>query len=193
MYIKNFTYVDENSDYDYKEIYLKNLSSKEIVSDNNYIFIPLDGHNLRHNSVMRSKYCLVNIDCSDWKNYFNFERNIKKENELFYDVLGVREDEEFIFLNRNFASPPDIFVKPINISTNYRIIEMKIIDNFTIFDWCKVLEKTKAIITVETSLNYIIEKLNLSTNNLQMFSKWNPANYNHIMGLFKKEWKYNYD
>ena len=47
---------------------------------------------------------------------------------------------------------------------NYDVltIELKIIDGFTLFDWCKVLEKAKSVYTINTSINYIIDVLDTS-------------------------------
>lgn len=70
---------------------------------------------------------------------------------------------------------------------------MDVIDGFTIFDWSKIIENATNIYTVETSFNYIIEKLHIKAEEygeMVMYSKWNPADFHHIAGLFKKPWKY---
>lgn len=144
-------------------------------------------------SVMLAKYKLIQTDWKDWCNYFEFKRNKDKENDLFYNVLKLKDNDEYIFVNKNYATPPSTLTcKYIDMSKfNSKIVEMNIIDKFTIFDWCKVLENAKEIHTVETSLNYIIEKLT-TTDKLHMYSKWSPPNYEHIKMLFNKPWKYEY-
>ena len=67
---------------------------------------------------------------------------------------------------------------------------MQFLNDITLFDWCKVIENASEIHTVETSLNYIIEKLDIK-GSLNMYSKWSPPNYDHVKMLFKKPWKYN--
>ena len=47
---------------------------------------------------------------------------------------------------------------------NYNLpaVELRIIDGFTLFDWCKVLEKAKSVFTINTSINYLIDVLDTS-------------------------------
>ena len=187
-YISNFEYPCVDNDFPFKDIYLSNINS--ISESDNLLFIPLHGHQLRCSSVMHSKYNLAGLLYHDWNKYFNFIRNQKNENRLFYDILNLKDKEEYIFLNRTFASPPTSLTKNINLNTTKRIIELSMVDDITIFDWCKVLENAAEIHTVETSLNYLIEKLD-NTTNLQMYSKWDPPNYSAIKGIFKKKWIYN--
>lgn len=187
-YITNFDYICEEEDFIFKDIYL-DLNIKEVIEKENFLFVPLHGHNLRNSSVMHSKYNFVGIPFFDWLKYFNFTRNTEKENELFYNILRLKNDEEYIFLNKKFASPPGTLVKDIQLITNKKIIELDYYERFSIFDWCKVLENASEIHTVETSLNYLIEKLDIKAK-LNMYSKWTPSNYSAVKGIFKKKWVY---
>lgn len=143
-------------------------------------------------SVMEAKYKMVDLRYTDWCKYFQFNRNEHKENQLFYDVLKLHDDTPYVLKNFYFASPPHIqiceAVKNVDCK-GMREIHMSNLPGFTLLDWCKVITKARAIHTVETSLNYIIEKLN-TTNDLHMYSKWIPANYFHIKNLFMKPWRY---
>lgn len=144
-------------------------------------------------SVMEAKYKLVDLRWDNWCDHFEFNRNVDgKEDALFYDVLKLKDDSKYALKNFRFASPPheQISEQAKNADTqNLQEIHMSSISGFTLLDWCKVIEKAHAIYTVETSLNYIIEKLN-TTNLLHMYSKWKPSNYFHIQNLFKKPWIY---
>ena len=42
------------------------------------------------------------------------------------------------------------------------VVELQIIEGFTLFDWCKVLEKAKSVFTINTSINYLIDVLDTS-------------------------------
>jgi hypothetical protein len=181
--IKEFSWIDQ---------YIKHPRIKFEIYDQNKKYInvlKLDGSEQDFpGSVMLAKYKKVKIDYSDWVNYFFFERNKEKEDYLYYNILGLKDDSSYIFVNRNYASPPNIL--KCNYIPNFKNeIEMSLIDNFTLFDWCKVFEKASEIHTVESSLNYIIEKLDINKN-LNMYSKWNPPSYYHIEELFKKDWIY---
>lgn len=106
-------------------------------------FISIATADLTHNDgkIMSSKYSMLGIDFSDWQDYFHFDRNLDKENELYYNVLGLTDDAEFIFINNLYNT--DIKNSNLFSKNNFDlpVVELKIIDGFTLFDWCKVLEK----------------------------------------------------
>ena len=56
---------------------------------------------------MRGKYDSIGIDWKDWRDYIKFNRNVEKENSLYYDVLGLKDDDEYVFVNRNFCTVPN--------------------------------------------------------------------------------------
>lgn len=191
-YINNFDYPIKDNSFPYKDIY-ENEGIREIVKEDNFIFIPLHLHNLRSRSVMHSKYNLVGLTFSDWDKYFCFKRIPEREDRLFYDILGLKDQEDYVLFNTTFACPPDIQEKVIDISkyNGRKIIRMKMHDNSHIFDWCKVLENASSIVSVDTSINYIIAKLAIKATDLQLYSRFTPANYTDIKGIFKTKWKYN--
>jgi len=190
-YMDNFQYPLETSDFPYKYIF-NDLRVREIVETPDFVFLPLHEHNPRDYSVMCSKYKLALMDYSDWYKYFTFRRNHKKEDQLFYDLLNLKDGDEFIFVNNNYGSPPNFLRKNIKLDTDKRIITMDFIENFTVFDWCKVLELAKEIHTTETCLNYLIEILNIRHDFMFMYSKHTPASYTHVSMLFNDKWKYMY-
>lgn len=169
-------------------------TSINVQKDGDTIYLPLQSADRHYpnESVMLAKYRFVGLDHSDWAEYFNFNRNKEREDKLYYDILGLRDNSEYVFVNKNYGSPPNYLVSTYLDGNKYEhhTVDMKFIDGITLFDWCKVLERAKEIYTVETSLNYIIEKLN-TTDKLNMYSKWTPPDYKHIKMLFKKPWKYN--
>lgn len=144
-------------------------------------------------SVMEAKYELAGLRWDNWCDHFKFNRNVdKREDDLFYDVLKLTDDSKYALKNFHFASPPheQICEAAMQANTNgLQEICMSNIVGFTLLDWAKVIERAQTIHTVETSINYIIEKVNV-TNDLHMYSKWNPANFFHIKNLFKKPWTY---
>ena len=190
-YMTNFSYPCVDDEFPYKDLYL-NMNNKEIIETDDMIMIPLNGHNLRSSSVMYSKYILVGLPYYDWNKFFNFTRNIEQENRLFYDILELKDGEEYTLYNTAFASPPEIQYKDIptdNITD--KLVKMELFEGITLFDWCKVIENATNILTVDTAINYIIDKLSINTNNLQLYSRYTPANYGQIKGIFKTKWKYN--
>lgn len=143
-------------------------------------------------SVMLAKYKLIQTDWQDWADYFNFKRDKDKEDYIYYDYCKLKDNEKYIFVNKNYGTQPtSLICKYIDSNKfNEKVVNMEFLDNYTLFDWCKVIENACEIHTVETSLNYIIEKLQ-TTDKLYMYSKWSPPNFEHIKMLFKKPWNYN--
>ena len=140
---------------------------------------------------MLAKYKLIQTNWQDWVNYFNFKRDKDKEDYIFYDVCKLKNDDNFIFINTNYGTQPNYQVcKYIDLAKfTDKIVELQFINDITLFDWCKVIENASEIHTVETSLNYIIEKIQ-TVDKLYMYSKWSPPNFDQINMLFKKPWKY---
>lgn len=193
QYLKNFEYPCVEENFPYKDIFLDTEHTKEIIKGNDFLFIPLHGHNLRDQSVMRSKYLLNALSFHDWDKYFNFERNYSRENILYYKLLRLEDNEPYTLLNNMFDTPPNVQIKPIPLEkySSSKIIRMELIPQITLFDWCKVIENATNILTVDTAINYIIDKLQLKATNLQLYSRYTPTNYSQIKGIFKTKWKYN--
>ena len=161
--LENWNVGDLLPDVDFpgKEFYNNKTS---IFENENLLYY--NGHgNDEYGPEMQRKYNVVSADWKDWRNYVIFDRNEKKENELFYDVLGLKDGEEFVYVNRHWQTRPNkqVFSRISADPNDYgcRVIENEILEDFSIFDWCKVLERTKGIYMIETSLNYVLESPHL--------------------------------
>jgi len=155
------------------------------------IVITLDGaQNTTGGLIMPSKYEILGLDWNDWSDYFHFNRNSKKEDELFYEVLGLTDQSDYTFVNRHFATPPDSLLYDVETFSGERVVSLEFIPYFTLFDWCKVIERASRISIIDTSLNYIIEKLQLSTDDLTCYCRWGEKTYHEINILFKQPWRY---
>jgi hypothetical protein len=180
------------NDFKYSDILQNsNLTPNKIYRDGEEIFlIPLQtADRLFDGSVMDAKYKLMNLKFDDWSDYLIINRNKKKEEELF-SLLGIKENDEYIVVNNKFGSPPNFATKNIKINTDCKIIDMGFYDGFTLFDWIKVLEKSKEIHVVESSINYILEKENIEPSKVFIYSKHVPSSFNHVKHLFSKNWNY---
>lgn len=93
-----------------------------------------------------------------WRN-FTFERFPDKEQELF-EYLNPT-GEPFNFINRNFRTNFS-GKSPIRINNGLKNIEMRQIKDFSLVGWSMVLERASNIHTVGTSINYLIEKLDIN-------------------------------
>lgn len=196
--ITNATFCSSVSEFEYKNLYkTHNTHTFNFNTDNQCVVVNLqDADRLFPNSsVMTSKYRAVQLNYSNWLKYFNFNRNREKENALFYDILKLKDNSLFALKNYFFASPPDeqICSTVVEAAVNCdEIVYMRNIPDFTLFDWCKVLERACEIHTVDTSVILMVEKLN-TTDKLNLYSRHVPANFMHVAPIISNKWNFIYD
>lgn len=170
------------------------IDETQFTNPNDTLIITLDGaQNITGGLIAPSKYQILDIDWSDWLDYFNFKRNTKKENELYYDVLGLKDSEEYTFVNKHYATPPNSLFYNIEENPNEKNINLEMIENFTIFDWIKVIENANKISIIDTSLNYIIEKIKVKAESLVCYCRKGEYTFKQISPLFKKNWEYKWN
>jgi len=177
-----------------KELYKNNVLLLESNSNINYIPFEKASNITGNNSnFLEQKYCLINLDFSDWQNYCKFKRYPERENKC-REYFGINKGDKFIFVNNIFASPPEIYTREMNYSTNLKIVEHKPehLNMFNFFDFSWLLENAEEIHTVETSLCYLVECLHTKAS-LNLYSrKINGCNqyfnFDYIENIYKKEW-----
>jgi len=149
--------------------------SRDLVLSETFCYIPLRYASFHPNAaglqILEAKYGMLGLlnEASKWKESFNFKRNVEKEMTLFYDVLGLKDGEEYIFSNSWIGSPDGYNMQRLgHVQFNdrgVRVIEHNAsiggsIGTFTLFDWSLVLERAKEIHTPNTGMCFLIEKLN---------------------------------
>lgn len=182
----------ESCQFPYKEKYIHGAPSE--IKDNLFFF---QGFGDYH-PVMSGKYDHISVDWKDWASYIKFKRNKDKEDKLFYDVLGLKDGEEYVFVNRTFATRPHVMYDeriPIDESFHQcKVVELNILPEYSIFDWCKVFCNADKIYTMDTSLVILFESPEIydiiKQKALVMYHRpwgsWSELNY-----LFNLPWKYN--
>ena len=186
-YMPSFEFPNEDSDFEFKHIY-SDMSIKEIVENDDYLFIPLNGHNLRNQSVMASKYNLVNLPWEDWKKYVFINRKVDKENELYYDVLGLKDGEEYRFINYSFASPPSTLkMRRLNLKPGIKEVEM-FLEDYTLFDWIKVIENATEICMTDSSPALLVELYNRKIKDLICILR--GSHTLDVDTMYRLPWKY---
>jgi hypothetical protein len=185
-----------NNEFKYFDLYnsFNEHLPKTINHDNEKILIiPLESADrLFSGSVMDAKYKLLNIDFNDWSKFLSFRRNIEKENKLFYEILNLKDDDEFILINENKGSPPNHSKVNIKTKDDIKRVYMSFYDGFSLFDWIKVIEKSKELHFVESSLNFILEVSDINPKKIFVYSKHNPSSFNQVKHLFLKDWTFIY-
>jgi hypothetical protein len=185
-HIKDISFPLITDDFFGKEYYSSAYSAN--VAD--FLYLPIQDADRHFPSmlIMDSKYKMAGLSHENWQGYLAIERDIKKETEL-YEKLNP-EKEPYIFVNKNFGSPPGY--KTINYTPVFdgKVIEMNFKEKFNIFHWIKILENAKEIHTVDTALSYIIEVSPSVNCPLYLYSRYEPRHFNQTKHLFSKNWNY---
>jgi hypothetical protein len=94
-----------------------------------------------------------------WSKFY-YERNLEKEKEVFYDILNLKDKEEYIFIH-------DSDERPINknISDNIKIIKPDH-KEIKIFDYLYTIEKAKEVHVMNSSFVNLIDCIQLKNDNL---------------------------
>ena len=197
--VSGVTYFDNSKDFPFKDIFQKLYYSKKIFEDENLIFIPLGWSQhveaVKHEKTMTAKYAMCGLDYRQWKNDIKLIRNKERENNL-YSSLGLSKNELYYFTNTTYATPPNILSKNIsncfkdlNLSS-LKCVEMKILPEFSVFDWCVVIENAQYIITVDTCIMYFMEFLKLKSLRNYCHPRNGMHTIHEIGDLFNVRWNY---
>jgi len=176
----------------YKEIYLPETPT-QITSELCF----WKGFNIEHQFPhMKGKYESIGLDWRDWRDHIHFDRNHTKEDQLYYEVLGLKDNEDYVFVNRNFMTRPmPQYYEAISVNPDdygCRVVELQVLKGFSLFDWCKVLERAVSINMIETSLNYLMESPQLfdTMSKKKLFLHHRTGNWQEVRYLFNLPWHY---
>jgi hypothetical protein len=111
---------------------------------------------------------ILNLTDENWQDYFTFERKRDKEEELF-NMLGCFEP--YILVNRFYGEGQTLEVEQNIVDKSLKRVHMGRIGNYTLLDWCKVIENCKELHTVDTSINYLVEVLDMKTDILLVYAR----------------------
>lgn len=141
-----------------------------------------------YQKCMSAKYELFGLDHKTWKDNAKYERDIKREHDLFYNVLGIKEWEQYNLVNTFFGSDSQFKVE-INTNNNLRNIEMKTIQGFSLFDWSMVIERATNIHVANSSILYLLELLELKASEVHLYCrKPQESNFDNTSYLHTKEY-----
>lgn len=168
-YIKGITFCSRSDNFPGKEYY----GQDSVIITPNFVYLGIMRPHLwgiGDDRIMSSKYHVMNMNCLDWRDGLTFDRNLDKENDLYYNVLGLKDDSEFVFMNNLYNEARYCNINPLSAKDyDLPVVELQYIDGFTLLDWCKVLENATEIHTVHTAVNYVIDKLDIKCKKYFMY------------------------
>jgi hypothetical protein len=170
-------------------------SRKEFGTNGFYDYIPLayskEICGVPYKEVMKSKYWLMGMHWEEWKEECYFTRDKQKERSLM-NMLCLREGEEFNLIS-NFFKSDYSGEQQIHVNNGLRNIHMQPIMGYTLFDWCGVIERATTIHAVASSINYLIEILNVQASEIGIYirrpDESSHDNYNFIATKPNYIWK----
>jgi len=138
--------------------------------------------------MMSGKYRMVGLDHTDWGKYFKFNRNTEKENELYYDVLGLKDDSEYVYVNDITSTDLRKTSSMAEKSYDCPVVENKIYEGFSLFDWIKVWENAKEIHTQPTAMCFILDVID--TDAKIFYYPKDERQYKDVIDIFNKVTEY---
>jgi hypothetical protein len=174
--INNIEYVCVEDDFAHKNLYTR-APQGAITEHDSCIVIATDGADFASEGcgIMLSKYQLAGINYQDWASFFKFQRNRAKE-EALLKYLGITKGDEFILINKNIGSKGHSSSWDFPVPNKKKVVESRPVDGFNLFDWCGVLQEASEFHIMETSLCYILEKLDLKATIFKLYHR----QYNHL-------------
>lgn len=141
--------------------------------------------------LMIKKYESVDMNWEDWSDYLKYERNSKTESDL-KNILGIEPGDKYILFNEKYGMNQIHHGVKKHIPKDYdgKIIEMQILGGITIFDWCGILENAEQIHTIDTSIQYVMETLDLKASRIVAHPRHYKYTIPHVSRLFKKPWEW---
>lgn len=114
-----------------------------------------------------------------WDKFF-VERDLKREREVYYDIYGLDDNSEFIFVHESNDYLP--LIKDINTSIQKITPDNK---EISIFDYLYLIEKAKEVHVVNSSFMNLIDCIQLRNDNL-FYHEYARPNINTVLKL---NWK----
>ncbi len=99
----------------------------------------------------------------DWVDYLKYDRDPETEKDL-KEFLGIEDGDKYILMNQIYGSNQIHLGVKRDLPKDYsgKIVEMQVFNESTIFDWCGIIENAEEIHTVDTSIQYVIESLDIN-------------------------------
>jgi len=155
-----------------KNFYNIDYEEQKIIETDNHIILPMRWSKEYFNSplkeTMRNKYRMVGIELEEWRK-LTWLRHRWRENKL-KEVLGIKQGEKFNLINCNFYSFENRTIN-LNINNKLKNIEMKFIPTFNLLDWSGIIEEAENIYTVNTSIIFLLEVLELKAKEIHLYSR----------------------
>lgn len=145
---------------------------------------------VKYTDCMKSKYLFFKKDWEEWKD-IKYHRDKEAELYLYNKILvdnGILVGEKYNIINKHFRTEMT-GIHNIVPDNAFRSINIKPEDGFTMIDWSMLLEKAEHIYTVGTSINYLIELLDIKAKYIYLYirrpDEKDFKNYDYVLSKDK--------
>lgn len=108
-----------------------------------------------------------------WDNFY-FKRDLDKEKDIYYNRLGLKDGEEYIFLHDD---PSRDFVIDRKYIPNIKTIHLIKLQDISILDTLYLVEKAKEVHIENTGLVSFIDQMKIKHNSLNYHKYVRPEEY----------------
>ena len=150
-------------------------SFMQINPDNNYLVIGITAewfYNLDVKKIYETFdhgfYVSAGIPMEDKWNKFFFQRDIEKEKNAFYNIIGLKDNEEFIIVHDDPKNGRPF--KSSLIPKDLKIINPSDFKEVGLFDFLYTFEKAKELHMMNSSFMNLIDTIQLKTGDLILHS-----------------------
>lgn len=117
---------------------------------------------------MESKYSFLDKDWRTWKRGATYKRDQNKESDLM-KILGIGPGP-YNLISTTFGSGGQHKIE-ISVNNDYKNIEMRNIEGYSIFDWSGVIENAETIHAVSSASLYLFELLDTIAKEIHLYCR----------------------
>src|SRR5205814_5175344 len=144
-------------------------------------------------NCMRAKYDLYDEDFNMWRE-LTWQRDEYAERTL-YNMVVPRGAERYNLISNRFGGlEQGQFTVPIKVDNDLPCVHLRYIEGFNLLDWASVIQGATNIHTVGSSINYMMEVLDLKCNIVDLYLRRpREKHFNYFNYLLKKTYYYHYE
>jgi len=118
-------------------------------------------------------YHFANISLEEKWNSFKLIRDIEKEKNVFYNVLGLNDNDDYIFIHED--STRNFILNRSYIPESKKRIRAEDFKNVGIFDFLYTIEKAKEVHVMASAFYCLIDTMQIQSNKLVLHDYANTA------------------
>jgi len=109
-------------------------------------------------------YKVANVPYEYKWDKFYFQRDIEKEKNIFYNILNLKDDEEFLFVHDDITR--NMYIRPQYINKNIKCIHPTQYKNISIMDFTYTIEKAKEVHVINSAFLALIDTMQIKNDSL---------------------------